>query len=329
MAVPPTTFSRDQDDVLTEQAVNWCIRMHDEACTAQDRAALQTWLDADPRHAREYEAVREVWTLASELPPEAAVKIAVPTPGARRARPAVRLALGACTLGLACWAAGWWFTLLPSAYHRYASGAQTLTVTLSDGSEVDLNIDTALVYRNYRNTRRVRLTDGEAFFRVARDASHPFVVEAGRGTIEVTGTAFNVWKSGDTVIVTLLEGSVDLRTDASDRPLSMQPLMQARYAQRGEAQMQQINGAGPAAWRHGKLVFDNATLRDAIMQINRYLPADARYTAVDPAIAGLRLGGTYDVRSVGELARSLPQILPVQTVRRGDGSLALTARPLR
>lgn len=330
MPVPPPTPSGEQDDLLTEQAVQWCVRIHDESCTDQDRAALQAWLDADPRHAHEYEAVKDLWSLAEDLPGESgAAAIAAPLLPARRPRPYARWALGACALGLACWATGWWFTLLPSAYHRYASGAQTATVVLNDGTEVDMNIDTAMVYRNYRDTRRLRLTDGEAYFRVSHDADHPFVVEAGRGTITVTGTAFNVWKSGDTVIVTLLEGSVDLRTEEASTKLSMQPLMQARYSERGEPQARAVSGAESAAWRHGKLVLDNATLRDAIMQINRYLPPDARYTSIDPAVAGLRLGGTYDVRNVAELTRALPDILPVRSVRRADGGMALVAYPAR
>lgn len=324
MAVPPTTFSGKQDDLLTEQAVEWCVRIQDESCSEQDRAALQAWLDADPRHAREYAAVRDLWALARDLPatPEAA-----PPPLPRARRPVARWALGACALGVACWAAGWWFALLPSDYHRYASSGQTSKVTLGDGTEVDMNIDTAMVYRNYRDARRVRLTDGEAYFRVTHDADHPFVVEAGRGTITVTGTAFNVWKSGDTVIVTLLEGSVDLRASETGRNIGLRPLIQARYTERGDPQTRAVSGAESAAWRNGKLVFDNTTLRDAIMQINRYLPPQARYASVDPAIAGLRLGGTYDVRNVGEVAQTLPRILPVRTIRRADGTLALVANP--
>lgn len=323
MAVPPSK----QDDLLTEQAVQWCVRTHDASCSEQDRAALQAWLEADPRHAREYEAVHDIWTLAQDLPAhEAPAKACAPR---RRPYPAARRALGACALGLACWAAGWWFAVLPSSYHRYASDARVATVTLGDGTEVDMNIDTAMVYRNYRDARRVRLSDGEAYFRVFHDASHPFVVEAGAGTITVTGTAFNVWKSGDNVVVTLVEGRVDLRASATGKTVSLQPLTQARYAGRGEPVTRAVDGAQSAAWRHGKLVLDNTTLRDAIMQINRYLPAEARYTAVDPAIAGLRLGGTYDVRNVGELARALPDILPVRTVRKADGSLALVPNPPR
>ena len=330
MAIPPLTSSGAQDDLLTEQAVEWCVRLQDESCSDQDRAAFQAWLQADPRHEREYRAVHDLWGLARDLPAAPAPLAAAPA--ARRSRPIARWTLGACALGLACWAVGWWFALLPGTYQRYASGAQTTTVTLGDGTEVDMNIDTAMVYRAYRDTRRLRLADGEAYFRVTHDTAHPFVVEAGRGTITVTGTAFNVWKSGETVIVTLVEGSVDVQTEddgAGARKLSLRPQMQARYSERSDPQARAVTAADSAAWRHGKLVLDNTTLRDAIMQINRYLPADGRYTSVDPAIAALRLGGTYDVRNVAELANALPAILPVRTLRKADGSLALVPAPPR
>jgi len=323
MAIPPLGSSSAQDDRLTEQAVEWCVRLHEESCSSADRAAFQAWLDADPRHHREYQAVRELWTLAHELPATPDTAAAAPM---RRPRPIARWALGACALGLACWAVGWWFALLPSSYQRYASGAQTAMVTLGDGTEVEMNIDTSMVYRNYRDARRLLMTDGEAYFRVTHDTAHPFVVEAGRGTITVTGTAFNVWKSGETVIVTLVEGSVEVRTAEAgtrSKKVSLQPLTQARYSERSDPQTRAVAGADSAAWRHGKLILDNTTLRDAIMQVNRYLPADRRYTSVDPAIAGLRLGGTYDVRNVVELTQALPTILPVRTIRNADGSLAL------
>ena len=74
---------------------------------------------------------------------------------------------------------------------------------------------------------------------------------------------------------------------------------------------------------------DNTTLRDAIMQINRYLPAEARYTAVDPAIAGSSLGGTYDVRNVGELARALPDILPCVRYARPTAAWRWVPNPPR
>ena len=312
---------------MTEQAVQWCVRVNDGACTEQDRAAFQRWLDTDPRHAREYEAVHDLWRMSRALP--AAGGVANERRQAGRSRPPrrlVRLAAGACAMTAAVWAAGWSFSLLPSSYQRFTSANATQSVALSDGSEVDLNVNTSLVFLKYRDARRVRMNDGEAFFRVTHDAAYPFIVEAGRGTITVTGTAFNVFKSGETVIVTLQEGSVDVQAGNAAGPgktVRLQPMTQARYGERGDPWPRPVQESEVAAWRHGKLVLNDTTLRDAVVQLNRYLPPDEQYTSVDPSIGGLRLGGTYDTRNAAELARALPGILPVRIQRGPEGQMML------
>lgn len=309
---------------MADQAADWCVRINDGACSEEERAAFQRWLEADPRHAREYAAVQELWRMSHALP------AAHPAPSqpfkGRAPRRMLRLAGVACATAAAVWAAGWSFSLLPSSYQRFSSAQAGQNVELSDGSEVDLNVNTSLVFGNYRDARRVRLDDGEAFFRVAHDATHPFIVDAGRGTITVTGTAFNVFKSGETVIVTLLEGSVEVQAGGAAGPgkiLRLHPMTQARYSERGDPWPRPVPENEVAAWRHGKLVLNDMTLRDAVMQLNRYLPSDEQYTSVDPSIGGLRIGGTYDTRNASDLARALPSILPVKTQRGRDGALML------
>lgn len=59
------------------------------------------------------------------------------------------------------------------------------------------------------NERRVYL-EGEAYFEVAKDASRPFVVEAGGNSIKVLGTHFNVNSYSKAVKTTLVEGKVEV-----------------------------------------------------------------------------------------------------------------------
>ncbi|MCG8322490.1 MAG: FecR domain-containing protein [Cytophagales bacterium] len=66
-------------------------------------------------------------------------------------------------------------------------------------------------------SREVFLT-GEAYFDVAKDPSHPFVVNAGALNVQVTGTQFNVaaYPEDATTNVVLMEGSVELFTNRID-----------------------------------------------------------------------------------------------------------------
>ena len=200
-------------------------------------------------------------------------------------------------------------------------------MTLADGSVVELNLGTELVYSNYKNERRATLKKGEAFFKISHDRQHPFVVRAGAGQIRVTGTQFNVWKYDDQVRVMLLEGSVKITSDASHSGLNLTPGMQASY-NRGDAQpqLQAFSPHDPAlAWRTGKLILDNLALADALPLINRYLSKPVMLA--DTGTGNIRIGGIYDIHEVTHLVSSLPKVLPVYLTQNQDGNTVLNSIP--
>jgi ferric-dicitrate binding protein FerR (iron transport regulator) len=92
-------------------------------------------------------------------------------------------------------------------------------IYLSDGSVVTLNSETTLKYPpSFKGaTREVYLT-GEAFFDVAKDHQHPFIVHAGNMSIKVLGTAFNVksYKNDIASETTLIRGAIEVTL--ADRP---------------------------------------------------------------------------------------------------------------
>ena len=73
------------------------------------------------------------------------------------------------------------------------SPGQITTITLPDGTVVNLNADSRIEYPAvfYGDERRVRL-EGEAIFDVVHDEEKPFVVETFRYDIKVLGTKFDV-----------------------------------------------------------------------------------------------------------------------------------------
>ncbi|HWK02003.1 MAG TPA: FecR domain-containing protein [Puia sp.] len=97
--------------------------------------------------------------------------------------------------------------------------AKKSSITLSDGTVVTLNAATTLKYpdRFGDSTREIYL-DGEAYFDVAKDARHPFIIHANKMNIRVLGTSFNVksyqneWLSE----ATLIKGSIEVTLN--DRP---------------------------------------------------------------------------------------------------------------
>lgn len=321
------TSSPVNDDTITDAAAQWFMRLQDEDCTDTDRSAFSQWLAADPRHAREYEAVCKTWQACEGLPSAFGTAQTTTTPPARAARRYKRTfsfaaAVAALTLALAIgWNQGW----VPTEYRTYAAENATRLVTLPDGSRIELNISTHISYALYKDRRIVSFDKGEAFFEVAHDALKPFVVKAGKGSIQATGTRFNVWMYQDQVNVILVEGSVLVLGDRAQpgRSVRLTPGMQARYLSNDAQPVTSLTLAGDAslAWRYGKLVFNDLPLRQALPLINRYLQTPIMLA--DSATGDLRLGLSYNIREMSRLVTSLPQVLPVRVTLNEQGQPVL------
>ncbi len=67
------------------------------------------------------------------------------------------------------------------------------SVTLPDGTRAWLNNGTKLIYpEDFRGQSRIVELEGEGFFDVTHDKSHPFIVKVGENRIKVLGTKFAV-----------------------------------------------------------------------------------------------------------------------------------------
>ncbi|MDN5390576.1 DUF4880 domain-containing protein [Pseudomonas sp. FSL R10-0056] len=327
-----TRHTDAENEAITEAAAQWCLRLHEPDCTCQEREAFAVWLNANPLHALEYEAMLDVWDISAHLtrPAPAPARVVALPPAPRRStwqRFAVAAAITLLALPVAAYS-GWQLGWVPNAHERYSADASARTVTLPDGSQVELNLGSQLTFSNYKDQRQVTLSKGEAFFKVSHDASHPFLVQAAEGQVRVTGTQFNVWMYEDQVRITLLEGSVLVTSNKrlSGDGLRLEPGMQARYkAGDHAAQIGPVAAVtSELAWRNGKLVLDNLSLADALPLINRYL--DTPLALADSATGKLRIGGVFNTREIDHLVTSLPKVLPVYLSRNTEGRPVLTAR---
>ncbi len=322
-------LSEAEYDAITQAAAQWCMRLHEPDCSEAERLAFQQWHDADPLHAFEYEAMREIWEVADQLPSSTLAPAAsLRSPCRTWQHYGAAAAIALCALPLAAYS-GWEMGWLPSSYERFEAGDSLRSVTLADGSQVELNLGSSLVYSNYKDQRRVTLKKGEAFFKVSHDSSHPFVVKAANGQVKVTGTQFNVWLYEDQVRVTLLQGSVLVSSNTAlpGEGFRLEPGMQARYKGGDyEPQISQTYSHDSSlAWRNGKLVLDNLSLNDALPLINRYLDTPAQ--VADSNTGKMRVGGIYNTREIKSLLTSLPKVLPVYLTRNRDGNPVINSLP--
>lgn len=332
MFTPPTPDPTQQR--ISDDAAHWCMRVNEPDFTEQERSQLQQWLDSNPAHQREFDAMREIWSISEFLPTQvpALPPLACPTrpaPARRRSykRPLMAAAVLAFVLPMAE-LIGWELNLVPNSYQRFDSEGLIRDVTLADGSRVQLNLGSSLSFANYKDRRSVSLSKGEAYFEVQHDANHPFLVNAGQGQVRVTGTHFNVWTYQNDVMVTLTQGSVQVIGDRSrpDQMAYLSPGMQARYNLKDTIPKVSAPTLSTAlAWRHGKLILDDVALNVALPHINRYLPNPIHLG--DRATGQLHIGGVYDTQNIAALVNNLPKVLPVTLSRNEDGEIVIRSKP--
>ncbi|GGG89414.1 iron dicitrate transporter FecR [Parapedobacter pyrenivorans] len=150
-------------------------------------------------------------------------------------------------------------------------------LTLPDGTRVWLNADSRLTYpvSFHGAQRRVELV-GEAYFEVAHDANHPFVVHVRDAEVNVLGTRFNVRAYDNQPLETaLLEGAVAFNHSASSRVLK--PGEQAVVGTDGSFTVVQANIEKVMAWQNGYFYFEETPVRDIMDELARWYDADIDY----------------------------------------------------
>lgn len=134
-------------------------------------------------------------------------------------------------------------------------------IKLSDGTVVSLNSGTTLRYPEQfgiNGKRNVYLT-GEAFFEVAKDKEHPFIVHANQADIEVLGTKFNVsaYPENPTVNSVLVEGSIQMSEAAnvSNKALLVPNQMATWINNSKKIVTKSVEPTFYSAWTKGELAF--------------------------------------------------------------------------
>jgi transmembrane sensor len=211
--------------------------------------------------------------------------------------------------------------------------ANRQTLALSDGSRADLNAQTQLKIDFRYGRRLVHLTEGEAFFTVAKDAEHPFLVETPAGTVQVTGTQFNVRLSSDkSAEVTLLEGSVAISTPGAGSsrvheisPVALAPGEQVTLAD-GRPDLRMLTPSAlesVTAWRDGRLILDELTVAEAAARMSRY---HGKRINVDPEAGTVRLGGSCPLDDLPSFLQSLKATQKLTILDNRDGSYRVLLR---
>lgn len=317
-------------EAVRDQAALWFARSRDGDLPAPARASFEAWLAEHDQHAHEFRLLQNLWGAADLLPKarlEALCQPDAPTPlraaSSIKRRTFARYAVAASLVAMVV-GSGLYFGLdrEPDYSAEFATVlGERRQVALPDGSVLDLNGRTRLKVHFFSATRQVELTEGEAMFSVEHDSSRPFVVQTGNGSVTVTGTRFDVRRDPTRTLVAVESGTVKVKGQADEQGnmVTLTAGLGSSIDVSGKVTPAlAVNTAAITAWRGGKLVFNDASLRDVALEVSRYREKPLR--VAEGKTANLRLTSVFKSDDTDALLRALPSILPVAVRTLADGS---------
>ncbi len=286
---------------IEDRAADWLMERKDERnWTEEDQKALDAWLAQSLAH--------QVAFFRLEAALDRAERLRALQPSVRQSRGMWSVALKAvAALSLVAIAGviGARYILGPRVTAYQTSVGDSETLSLGDGSQIELNTDTSLRVAQGSDGRQAWLDKGEAYFQIKHDAQHPFTVIAGDNRVTDLGTKFTLRRFPDRLEVTLIEGGA--RLDASNdraaaRSVTLKPGDMATVSNGAinVARKSEQTLADELGWRHGILTFRYTTLAQAVDEFNRY--NRTQLVIADPHVAKLTIYGAFAANDAAAFA---------------------------
>jgi transmembrane sensor len=320
-----------QHPAAVVEAAQWLVQLCDPECTHDERQQFVAWLRRSNLHVEEFLRISELTNGLAEraawpedsvpdliararnanfdavtriTPSNVSRSDAPNTP--KDSRPLRRLAwaaslvAGILVIGVIAGMIEWL-----SKTKSYATNAGEMrSITLEDGSVVELNTRSNFRARFTANERRVQLLSGEAIFKVAKNPRQPFRVSAGSTDIVAVGTEFNVDAHSSRTVVTVLEGRVRVTSNTHHAPSPPAPSDPNALFELSRGEQAIVAEHQPpvrvaltdtnrvTAWTERRLIFERTTLTDVAAEFARY--NDRQIRIVGDALAAKRITGVFN-----------------------------------
>jgi len=144
-------------------------------------------------------------------------------------------------------------------------------VNLPDGSVIILNSASNIrIADNFQSKRSVIIIDGEAFFDVKHDKSHPFIIQSGPLTTQVLGTSFNIraYRNLNKLSVGVTSGKVGIMLkNATTQYLTnnQQLVFDKKLVRFAVAKLDKQS----LAWQQGNMVLNDASFSEMALLMDK------------------------------------------------------------
>jgi transmembrane sensor len=305
---------------IQARAAAWIEERESGDWSGARQAELDAWIADSPAHLVALLRAETVWKHADRLRALSSPSPMKPNAGTASVRKASFPKIAAA-FAIASLAGAGALALLqgPKAqtYSTTIGGRETLT--LDDGTQIELNTNTTVRVAYEGNRRNVWLDKGEAYFSVVHNSARPFTVTLGDRRVTDLGTKFFIRRDNDRIRVALVEGKA--RFDATLDPTPSQQtvltpgdIVTATAEKVSLAREQPHSLSNQLGWRRGMLVFDHATLAQVASEYNRY--NRTKLVIASPQAKNLTISGTLPATDLGAFTRLATKFFNLRVEQR-------------
>jgi len=299
-------------------------------CTPSEKDAVEQWIQISPENQVQFQKLKRLWeeSLSSidAVSPDLSKawnnivrKTDIQQKRHERSFISSRTMKIAATLLVLVGLATFWYTLVydkPAMLTETNDTLQKKEITLSDGTSVWLNTHAILRFpeKFKGKVREVRM-EGEAFFKVARDEQHPFVVAANGTLIRVLGTSFNIKIiASEKVVVSVLSGKVAFQP--ADNSAQLVHLVKGELGMYNtsthELKKEPYHDENFISWETGILKFNNSPLTEVASALSVYY---SKAIKVDPRLQHRQITVSFNNLTLDEALNILEGTLDVHVVQ--------------
>lgn len=333
-----TAAGGEPDPAMVQaEALRWVALLHSGGSGSDWLPNCRRWCDAHPAHAAAFAEAQAWWADVGEdaaargrgleWPPETARSHAydyqppaisyLGSPGLHEVEAVVHTRGGrpvvAALVVLAVTAGLWWSN---ERFDEVTGFGESRTVRLADGSQLQLDTDTAVDIDVGARERRVDLARGGIYVETTPSARQPLLIDASIGQVRAHDCALSVRRDVDgSVAVAVERGQAEIIGTALEAPTVLQAGEMLRFDRRTHSGVQPAAARRAMAWRRGELHFEDEALGRVMDEVRRY---DRRlwYGPVGAA-AETRVSTVVAFDHIDEWLDTLEKTLPVDIVRIG------------
>ena len=291
-----------------EAAATWYVQLNDGSADETRTRAWQAWLTSSPQHEAAWARLERFQRQWAMMPQEAALS-SLDAAKAQR-RDVLKIVAMLLAVGSSSWLAAEHVPYRSMLAEHRTNIRERRSLRLDDGSQLELNADTALDIHFDSTQRLIHLHRGEILVQTARDPDQrPFIVHTQDGSVRALGTRFCVRQLAEHTRVGVEQAAVEIRPYGhSDQPLRLEAGQQVTF-DRDEVDAIESLPAASTAWVKGMLSVDDWRLGNFIEELGRYRPGVLRCAS---SVEGLRISGAFRIDDTETVLENLSKTLPVK-----------------